>query len=114
MAFSKEEALHTLALDGSGIGTQYRVDGDPNDDEGQYEITEWNNGATPTDAEIITEVARLDAEFDAQEYARRRKDAYPNWGDQLNKIYDDGVDKWKTEMVDPIKTKWPKDNSGPK
>ena len=42
-----------------------------------------------------------------------RKTDYPDWEDQLNKIYDDGVDKWKTEMVDPVKTKWPKDNSGP-
>ena len=28
--------------------------------------------------------------------------------------YDDGLTKWKSEMVDPVKTKWPKDNSGPK
>jgi hypothetical protein len=34
-------------------------------------------------------------------------------GEQLNKIYDDGLTKWKTEMVDPVKVKWPKDNSGP-
>ena len=47
------------------------------------------------------------------EYARNRQEEYPDWGSQLNKIYDDGVTKWKSEMVDPVKTKWPKDNSGP-
>ena len=39
---------------------------------------------------------------------------YPDWRTQLNKIYDDGITKWKSEMVDPVKAKWPKDNSGPK
>ena len=46
--------------------------------------------------------------------ARARKAEYPDWGTQLNKIYDDGLTKWKSEMVDPVKAKWPKDNSGPK
>ena len=67
----------------------------------------------PTQSEIDTQVAILKAEYDALEYARNRKSEYPNWGSQLNKIYDDGVTKWKSEMVDPVKVKWPKDNSGP-
>ena len=53
------------------------------------------------------------AAYDAQAYSRNRKAEYPIWSEQLNKIYDDGVTKWKAEMVDPIKAKWPKDNSGP-
>jgi hypothetical protein len=55
----------------------------------------------------------LKLEWDAKEYARNRKSEYPDTGSQFNKIYDDGVTKWKAEMVDPVKTKWPKDNSGP-
>ena len=66
------------------------------------------------DSAIATEVARLQAEYDAQEYARNRQAEYPDMGSQLNKIYDDGVTKWKSDMVDPVKAKWPKDNSGPK
>ena len=54
-----------------------------------------------------------EAESIAQEYARERSADYPDMGSQLNKIYDDGITKWKTEMVDPVKAKWPKDNSGP-
>tara|TARA_Y100000034_G_C6532441_1_gene229462 strand:+ start:233 stop:481 length:249 start_codon:yes stop_codon:yes gene_type:complete len=46
--------------------------------------------------------------YDAQDYARKRQAEYPDWGTQLNKIYDDGIAKWKTEMVDPIKAKYPK------
>ena len=47
------------------------------------------------------------------EYIKNRKTDYPDFGTQLNKIYDDGIAKWKSEMVDPVKAKWPKDNSGP-
>ena len=75
----------------------------------------FHDGQTPpTKAEVDAEIKRLQAEEDSQEYARNRKADYPDWGTQLNKIYDDGIDKWKTEMVDPVKAKWPKDNSGPK
>jgi hypothetical protein len=42
------------------------------------------------------------------EYSRKRRAEYPDWGTQLNKIYDDGLTKWKAEMVDPIKAKYPK------
>ena len=52
-------------------------------------------------------------EYEALEWRHQREKEYPYWGHQLEKIYDDGVDKWKEEMIDPIKVKWPKDNSGP-
>ena len=77
-------------------------------------IVAWDNcevktGETqPTQAEIDAEAIRLQAEYDALEYARNRKAEYPDWGTQLNKIYDDGITKWKAEMVDPIKAKYPK------
>ncbi len=81
------------------------------------EITSWDDcgsGAIqPTEAEIDAKMVELQAEYDAQEYARNRALDYPDWGAQFNKIYDDGLTKWKSEMVDPVKTKWPKDNSGP-
>ena len=70
-------------------------------------------GKTPTQEEIDAAVIRVQAEFDASQYARKRKAEYPDWGTQLNKIYDAGLTKWKAEMVDPIKAKWPKDTSGP-
>ena len=74
----------------------------------------WDGKETPIDDETLQKkVAELQAEYDAQEYARNRQADYPDWGIQLNKIYDDGLTKWKAEMVDPVKTKWPKDNSGP-
>jgi hypothetical protein len=69
----------------------------------------FTEGQTPpTESAIQTELSRILAEDDAQAYARNRQAEYPDWGDQLNKIYDDGVTKWKSEMVDPIKAKYPK------
>jgi len=78
-------------------------------------ITEWLTPdiPQPSESDIDAKVAEYKIEWDAQEYARNRQAEYPDMGSQLNKIYDDGVTKWKSEMVDPIKAKWPKDNSGP-
>ena len=76
---------------------------------------EWLNGtAVISKADIDTKIVELESEWDAQAYARNRQADYPDYGTQLNKIYDDGLTKWKAEMVDPVKAKWPKDNSGPK
>lgn len=61
------------------------------------------------DADAVqTKVDELQAEYDAKEYQRQRASEYPSWQKQLEKIYDDGIDAWKTEMVDPIKAKYPK------
>ena len=57
--------------------------------------------------------ATLEAEWDANAYSRARQAEYPDWGSQLEKIDDDGLTRWREEMIDPIKSKWPKDNSGP-
>jgi len=61
-----------------------------------------------TELQVDAKLVELQAEYDALEYARNRKAEYPDWGSQLNKIYDDGIAKWKSEMVDPIKAKYPK------
>jgi len=79
-------------------------------------VLSWNDEEVtqPSQSEIDAEIKRLQDEYDAQAYARNRQAEYPDWGTQLDKIYNDGLTKWKSEMVDPVKTKWPKDNSGPK
>ena len=71
---------------------------------------EWHDTkqTQPTESEIQSELTRLQAEYDANEYQRKRASEYPSWQQQLEKIYDDGIDAWKTEMVDPIKAKYPK------
>ena len=41
-------------------------------------------------------------------YKQQRASEYPDWGTQLDYIYHNGLDKWKTDIVDPVKTKYPK------
>ena len=64
-------------------------------------------------AEAHAIISELKTAYADKESSRQRAIEYPKFGSQLNKIYDDGVTKWKSEMVDPVKAKWPKDNSGP-
>ena len=37
-----------------------------------------------------------------------RKKAYPSWEYQLDEIYHNGVDGWKTNIITPVKEKYPK------
>jgi hypothetical protein len=67
------------------------------------------NTPKPTQAEIDAEIIRLQAEYDAQEYARNRKTEY----DALNQfelISDDANNGTTThkDAVNAIKTKYPK------
>ena len=66
---------------------------------------------TPTQEEIDAEIKVLQAEYDAQEYARKRAEAYPSVGDQLDMIYKDMKNSTTThaEAVEAIKTKFPKE-----
>ena len=75
----------------------------------------YNEGQTPpTEAEIDTKFAEMQAEYEAQTYARNRKEEY-NALNQLELISDDDVNGTTThkDAIAAIKAKWPKDNSGP-
>jgi len=76
-----------------------------------YAGLEWQDTVQtkPTEAEITAEVARLQAEYDAQEYARKRAVEYPPIGDQLDALWKGG--DAATEMlakVQAVKAKYPK------
>ena len=69
----------------------------------------------PSEADIDAKVAEYKIEYDAQEYARNRELEYPSNGDQWDMIYKDTKNSTTThaDAVEVVKTKWPKDNSGP-
>ena len=46
--------------------------------------------------------------FNQKSYSEKRADKYPDWKTQLDKIYHDGIDAWKNDMIKPIKDKHPK------
>ena len=57
---------------------------------------------------LEAEIKKIEAELDAVKYQEDRRRSYPSMGDQLDYIYHNGVDKWKTDIVDPVKKKYPK------
>ena len=73
------------------------------------EVVTYNDGQTPpTDEEIEAEMTRLEAEWNTQEYARNRQTEYPPMADQLDYMFHNGFDKWKEDIVQPVKDKYPK------
>ena len=73
---------------------------------------QYQSGQTPpTEKEAEAKLAELEAEYDAQAYARARQPLYPDIGDQLDDLYHKGA--FSTEMEAKIK-KVKDDNPKPK
>ena len=54
----------------------------------------------------LVDAARI--QLDKEVYKYQRQESYPDYGTQLDYIYHNGIDKWKTDIVDPVKAKYPK------
>lgn len=76
-----------------------------NDDLGAFD----KDGKSITLEQSKIDAARttLNAEYAALEYARNRAAEYPSIEDQLDNIYHNGIDAWKT-TIKTIKDKYPK------
>tara|TARA_R100000773_G_C4208502_1_gene108685 strand:- start:900 stop:1193 length:294 start_codon:yes stop_codon:yes gene_type:complete len=72
------------------------------DDSGVFDST--GNSVTLDQSKV--DAARI--ELDKLKYRHLRSLAYPDWDIQLEYIYDHGIEKWKTDLVDPVKNKYPK------
>jgi hypothetical protein len=62
------------------------------------------------ESKIITEIDRLQTEYDAQEYARNRQTEYPPIADQQDMQFHDAIDGTTTwqDAIQAVKTKYPK------
>jgi hypothetical protein len=49
----------------------------------------------------------IDRHFKDLDAKNKRLAAYPDIGEQLDYIYHHGVEKWKSDIIDPIKNKYP-------
>ena len=61
--------------------------------------------------DVVVEQSKIDAarvELNKLSYIGQRAQEYPDWDVQLDYIYHNGIDKWKTDIVDPVKNKYPK------
>ena len=66
------------------------------------------NKVTLVQSDIDAARVTLDTEYAAIKYQDDRRKEYPDWETQLDYIYHNGIDKWKTDIVDPVKAKYPK------
>ena len=58
--------------------------------------------------EVSDQMKIEEQKFSDMEYARKRKDEYPDLAEQLDYIYHNGIAKWKSDMIKPVKDKYPK------
>ena len=70
------------------------IRGDIAYDKDEQEVTYDNNA--------------VEALIASEAYKDLRAAEYPAIADQLDYIYHNGIDAWKTNIIDPIKTKYPK------
>ena len=74
-----------------------------------YTGLEWldETQTKPTLEECESEMIRLKAEYDRCQYQRDRKLEYPSIADQLDMLYHQGYDGWRSQ-IDAVKSKYPK------
>jgi len=88
---------------------------------GLYEIQTLNNGeeitfkvgvasADQLDDAVSVHLAFLNADdvIPQKTYQASRLEEYPPLEHQLDYIYHNGIEAWKTDIIDPIKAKYPK------
>jgi len=76
-----------------------------------YDTIDWNAGtAKITKADIDAKILELEAEWTAQEYARKRQAEYPSVGDQLDMLMKDMKNNTTThrESCEAVKAQFPK------
>tara|TARA_R100000458_G_scaffold54966_1_gene58518 strand:- start:1986 stop:2291 length:306 start_codon:yes stop_codon:yes gene_type:complete len=69
------------------------VGNDAHYDANETEITNWRSpeGKQPTKEALDAKMKEIEAEYDAQAYARTRERLYPKIGDQLDDLYKQGA-----------------------
>jgi hypothetical protein len=70
---------------------------------------EWHDGNPNniTNDQITAKQAELKTAYDNNKYQRDRKLEYPSIEDQLDDLYHNGIDGWKT-TIKAVKDKYPK------
>ena len=74
------------------------------------DVIDWADDkiSQPTDTEIKAEIKKLQTAYDNNAYQRSRATEYPSIANQLDDLYHNGIDGWKT-TIKAIKDKHPKE-----
>jgi len=97
------QSIVAVRKEQDGVRAQVSVDQDDIN-----KIT-WHDGnpTNITNEQILAKQTELQAAYDAKQYQRDRAKEYPSIVDQLDDIYHNGVDGWKT-TIKITKDKYPK------
>lgn len=72
-------------------------------------VTDWQDERPqPTDAEVQNEITRLQADYDAKQYQRDRKEEYPSIEELVVALYDEEDKASIIERRKAVKAKYPK------
>jgi len=111
-------AIQSLNKKG-GVNHEFVVRGEPTTEAEYNSNVDFVSGADAngtaifsdtkpyTWSEVSAEKALLQTEYDNNEYQRKRASEYPSIADQLDDIYHNGIDGWKT-TIKATKDKYPK------
>ena len=103
MAINSDTDINLALLQLGKNANRYRLDQSIT----PHKIIEWDSGnkdSQPTDDELN---AAYIAWKNANEYKQKREVEYPEVVDQLDDIYHNGIEGWKTK-IKTIKDKYPK------
>jgi|TARA_B110000483_G_scaffold5495_1_gene6544 hypothetical protein len=95
----KHEAIYSL------YSSVVSIDGDG--DKAVAYDKDWNVVSLDADA-VATKITELQTAYDNNAYQRSRATEYPPIAEQLDDIYHNGIDGWKT-TIKTIKDKHPKE-----
>jgi|3_EtaG_2_1085321.scaffolds.fasta_scaffold50099_2 signal recognition particle subunit SEC65 len=78
--------------------------------DGKIELWDLSNKGVPepSEEEIQDKIDDLKAGYDALQWERDRAKDYPSMADQLDYIYHNGIAKWKSDIIKPVKDAHPK------
>ena len=99
--------IHAIQWNGTSGEIEYN---DGTDNEDITDISSYDfetKHATEKKANEDAEASALAEEKVKWTYDQKRVDEYPSYGDQLDDIYHNGIDGWKT-TIKAVKDKYPK------
>tara|TARA_B110000211_G_scaffold197304_1_gene226738 strand:- start:62 stop:466 length:405 start_codon:yes stop_codon:yes gene_type:complete len=99
--------IHAIQWNGTSGEIEYN---DGTDNEDITDISSYDfetKHATEKKANEDAEASALAEEKAKWTYDQKRVDEYPSYGDQLDDIYHNGIDGWKT-TIKAVKDKYPK------
>jgi len=78
-------------------------------DNNSYAELTWldTEQTKPTEEEVVQKIAELTYQQEVEVYKEQRAREYPQYADQFDQIFHDGIDAWKATILE-VKRRYPK------